>query len=505
MHNNSDREYDVCLLLEGTYPYIPGGVSSWVHDLIRSLPHLQFTGVSIMPSSEEEWKPRYEIPPNFSGLRHIYLHDPLPITPNRLHRVSKKSMRHIEHFHQGLKEGGFKSFPEVVQLFRDGKMPLHSLIHGKRSWNFVVQNYDPEENDSSFIDYFWTYRISHLSMFKILNSNLPRARMYHTISTGYAGLLAAVANVSMQRPILLTEHGIYFKERKIEISQAEWIYDAAGNTMRVGANLGELKDLWISLFNSLSKITYAHAAQIITLYEGNRQMQIADGAPAEKTRVIPNGIDIDRFLPIAKQKALGASKDTYTIGFVGRVVPIKDVKTFLRACKIVSMRMPDIQVYIMGPTEEDKFYYNECRELVEHLDLQKVVRFTGKVNILDYFPDLDVIVLTSISEAQPLVLLEANCAGIPAVATDVGACRELLEGRTEEDKAIGPSGLISRSADPLNTGDCILRLLENDELRRQMALSGLKRVQTFYNDADLYKAYKELYASLGATGSDLEN
>lgn len=505
MHEPDETPYDICLLLEGTYPYVSGGVSSWVHDLIKALPEFRFTGVIILPSSQEEWTPRYELPPNFSGLEHIFLHDPLPINNQLLKNVSRKSIQYMERFHEGMENFDFSDFPAVVKRFRDGEMPLHALIHGKRVWDYIVKRYGPEHNDDSFIDYFWTYRISHLSIFKMLSSKIPPARLYHSISTGYAGLLGAVANVVQKRPLLLTEHGIYFKERKIEISQAEWIYDSAGNKLHVGAQLGSLKELWVQLFHGLSKLTYAHAEQIITLYEGNRQMQLADGAPEERTRVIPNGIDIDRFLPIAKNRELGAQKEIYSIGFVGRVVPIKDVKTFIRACKIAHMSLRNIEVFIMGPTEEDKHYYSECRQLVEHLDLQQVVTFTGKVNVLDYFPRLDVIALTSISEAQPLVLLEANCAGIPAVATDVGACRELLEGRTPEDKALGPSGFISKSANPLDTAQQLMKIIENHDLRRAMAIAGVKRVKTFYRDTDLYKAYKTLYGSLAARGSGLEN
>ena len=64
---------------------------------------------------------------------------------------------------------------------------------------------------------------------------------------------------------------------------------------------------------------------------------------------------------------------------------------------------------------------------------------------------LDVVVLTSLSEGQPLVILEAYAAGLPVVATYVGACRELIEGGDEADRALGPSGIVTRVANPAET------------------------------------------------------
>src|SRR5579885_2330067 len=115
----------------------------------------------------------------------------------------------------------------------------------------------------------------------------------------------------------------------------------------------------------------------------------------------------------------------FLVGFVGRVVSIKDVKTFIRAIKIAQQMIPDLMSYIIGPTEEEPAYFQECCRLIELLDLEMVVHFTGSVDVQTYYSKLDVLVLTSLSEGQPLVILEGNCAGLPVITTDVGACREM--------------------------------------------------------------------------------
>ena len=66
-------------------------------------------------------------------------------------------------------------------------------MHGREAWDLLVERYNPEENKDSFIDYFWTFRFTHLPIFKMLQLELPKARVYHTISTGYAGLLGVIA------------------------------------------------------------------------------------------------------------------------------------------------------------------------------------------------------------------------------------------------------------------------------------------------------------------------
>ena len=495
----SEIEYDVCLLLEGTYPFVSGGVSTWVHNLIRALPEIRFTGVCILPTSKEEWVKKYETPDNFSGLEVVYIHDYELGQKGRLGgKRRRQQIQLLRGFHRRAFEKDYSLFEKVLPFFKEQKeegLTVHDMIYGKDAWDLLVEFYNPEENRESFIDYFWTYRFTHLPIFKILDTEIPKAKVYHTISTGYAGILGATAKDIYKRPLLLTEHGIYTKERKIEIAQAEWIYVAGGEQVRVQKELGAFQKLWIRLFESLGRITYQEADRIYTLYEGNRQLEIAEGADPEKIFVIPNGINIERFsrLKPIDLKERRDKDEPLKVGFVGRVVPIKDVKTFIRACKVVSLRLPSVKFYIMGPTDEDPDYHEECLELVEILRLQGLVEFTGEINVMDYYPILDLLVLTSVSEAQPLVILEANCAGIPVVASDVGACRELLEGRTNEDKALGPSGIVTGVADPVGTAQGIIDILSGDELRQKMSIAGRKRVESFYRESDLNREYLGIY------------
>jgi glycosyltransferase involved in cell wall biosynthesis len=112
--------------------------------------------------------------------------------------------------------------------------------------------------------------------------------------------------------------------------------------------------------------------------------------------------------------------------------------------------------------------------------------------------------LTSISEALPLVLLEGYAAGIPTVSTDVGSCRELVEGAAPEDRALGPSGLIVPIADPEATAEAAIKLLSNPERWKAAQTAAIARVERFYTQKMMYDSYRNIYkdALEGRLGRD---
>ena len=208
-----------------------------------------------------------------------------------------------------------------------------------------------------------------------------------------------------------------------------------------------MRDLWISVFEGYARACYDACTAITTLYSDNQHLQLALGAEARKLRVIPNGIDISRF----QGSGCASPDDRPTVALIGRVVPIKDVKTFIAAAATIRQRIANLRVLVMGPTDEDEAYFEECGQLVADFGMSDCVTFTGSVRIADLLPTIHVVVLTSLSEAQPLVLLEAGAAGIPCVATNVGACREIIEGTAGEEVTPEPGGFVTESSHPIRS------------------------------------------------------
>lgn len=491
---------DVCLILEGTYPYVSGGVSTWVHGLITSLREIKF-GIVHIGSRDIVRDFKYTMPSNLLDLRDVFIHEYSP--PEKLDLPKRGQPWHdLEQFHVGLRNKDASGFKSVMRGFCEHatrSIDGHDMLFSKEAWDLVQQLYRQSAPEVSYVDYFWTWRCTHLPIQRILAADIPEAGVYHTVSTGYAGMLAAMAKIRYQRPMLLTEHGIYAKERRIEIDQSTWINEpgmqaaAAASSMVVSDQRSFFRDWWIRMFAGLSRIAYRHADEIITLFEGNRELQIADGADPGRTRIIPNGIDVDKITRLRGNRTAWDGARPFRVGLMGRVVPIKDIKTFLRACRLMVDGIRPFEAYIMGPQDEDPEYRDDCLLLSSMLGLDGVVKFTGRINPDDYYPMLDVIVLTSISEAQPLVILEANCMGIPCVATNVGACPELLAGRSRADRDLGPSGLVTRIAAPQETADAVLQLARRPDLYAAMSAAGIKRTELFYREEDLNANYLELY------------
>jgi glycosyltransferase involved in cell wall biosynthesis len=333
----------------------------------------------------------------------------------------------------------------------------------------------------------------------VLKAAIPPARVIHTACTGYAGLAAATAKARTGAPMLLTEHGIYTKERRIEFNQATWIRDWDPREVVARSEMPYFEGLWTRHFESMSAIAYHSADSIYTLFDGNREKQVLEGADRAKVRVVPNGIDRDAFeRALARARDAGpVEKRRFTVGFVGRLTPVKDLVTLLRAMRLVADRVPDLAVEVLGPADEDSAYAADCRRLTEALGLSDIVTFRGRGDTAAALPNYDVLCLTSISEAQPLVVLEAGAAGVPVVATAVGSCPELLLGGTSEDRALGAGGILTPIASPGATAEAVLRLHASPELRRRMGEVLKTRVERSYGMGDMITSYGAIYDEHG--------
>ena len=295
------------------------------------------------------------------------------------------------------------------------------------------------------------------------------------------------------RPALLTEHGIYTKERRIEINRSDWIQDWDSGELVAERKAPYFRRYWIRQFEMMSRITYEYGDEVLTLYDGNTLEQIKDGCDPRKIRVIPNGIDLTRFGESAKAFDERPPQDRFTVCFVGRVCPIKDVITFISAMRLVADEVPNLRVRVMGPMDEDPEYAEMCQRHARQLGLENNLVFEGKVNVLEELPTVDVMVLTSISEAQPLVILEAGAVGIPTVATNVGSCNELLYGMSPEDRVLGSGGIVTPMASPGETAKAILTLYREPKQRERMRDTMRERVRRFYDQRDMVASYDELY------------
>nr|CRH06953.1 putative GT4 [Candidatus Magnetococcus massalia] len=483
---------DVCLIVEGTYPYVAGGVSGWTHDLIKTQKDLTFHLFAILPANAD-MKMRYELPSNVTGVSHIFL---APDGGNELPRLSaKKICKKLEpEIARFQSMGGLESLRNLLKIVKPyrNKLSRNALLNDRAAWDMTVALYKDLLGEGPFIDFFWTWRFLGGNLFTALLCDVPKARAYHAVSTGYAGLLLARCHLETKRPVVVTEHGIYTNERRIEITMADWLYEQPKADLQVEQLEKDVKSLWIDAFQSYSLTCYEACHEIITLYGGNQKFQLSDGANPDIMRIIPNGINWRNFVDLPSNKG----ERPPTIALIGRVVPIKDIKSFIRACGMLRKQIPNAVAFIMGPTDEDLEYFHECEELINHQGLEDMITFTGRVNLKEWMGKIDIQVLTSISEGQPLVILEAGSAGVPTVTTDVGGCREMIEGMADEDPPLGPAGEVTEVSNPAATARACAKLFTDSAWYEQCSTAIVARVKKHYNQEDLAEAYGEIYQQL---------
>lgn len=504
MNTNLNRQAplaDIALLLEGTYPYVPGGVSAWVEKMVRAFPQYTFALVFIGGRREDYRDPAYELPENIVHFEAHFIHEPADEVPVHACPGKREVFDRVSRMHDALRDPGTAGMVTSLlhgmlpMLGHHGDLSEHEFLHAERSWAMICERYEKYCTDPSFTDYFWTIRIMHKPIWQLMrvSERLLPARIYHTVSTGYAGFLGALLSLRYEKPLLVSEHGIYTKERKIDLLQSQWIRDNRGPFEKDVSQPGYLQELWVRFFQALGRICYEAADDIVSLYDGNRLRQIQDGAPAARTAIIPNGISISRFVPLRARRPAAVPP---VAAFIGRIVSIKDVKTFIRAVFTASRELPQLEGWIIGPDNEDPQYAQECRDLVASLGMQERCKFMGMQRIDDFLPPAGVVALSSVSEGLPLVVLEAFAAGVPVVTTDVGACRSLIEGSDEADRALGRAGRLVPIANPEKFAAALVELLKQQDVWHAAQAAGIARVERYYTDVLMQDSYQGLYEKL---------
>jgi glycosyltransferase involved in cell wall biosynthesis len=461
----------ICVICEGSYPFVAGGVSSWLQELILHMPQHEFIVWAIAAQEKQRGQYKYTTPANIVSIQDEYLdavlNEPMKrrLRPYRLDDTQKAAIR-------ALLSCRSPNWQTIFSMFgHDRKKSLGFLM--SQDFLKLLQEISAEDYPYvGFTDYFWTIRSMFLPLLYLLGGKLPEADLYHSVSAGYAGVLGAMAAAKYKKPFVLTEHGIYTREREEEILRTEWVPP-------------HFKDLWINMFYMFTRCAYDAADCVTSLFHRASLIQQEIGCLTDKCRVISNGVHAERLAGVRQKE----EDDFIDIGAVVRIVPIKDIKTMLYAFSLVCSERDNVRLHILGPKDEDEDYYEECLQLMHDLELEHVV-FTGRVDVKTYLEKIDFTLLTSISEGQPLAVLEAMASGRAVVATDVGNCRELLEGVNDD---YGKAGICVPVMHQGALADAMLTLCDDAQLRRQMGLSGQARVTALYGYEQMLRKYLLVY------------
>lgn len=209
---------------------------------------------------------------------------------------------------------------------------------------------------------------------------------------------------------------------------------------------------------------------LLAVSESVRQDLLGLGVgAADRIRVMPLGLELTPLsgaLPRGVLRRLSeAPADAPLVGVVGRLVPIKDLPTFLEAARRVRQEVPRARFVVVGDGVERAALEDRCRRL----GMDRAVRFLGWMSDMrDVYGDLDLVVNSSLSEGTPVALIEALAAGRPVVATRVGGTPDLLEN--------GRFGRLVAPVDPEALARAIVETLRAPDEARARAESGRAHV-----------------------------
>jgi hypothetical protein len=196
---------DVCLLVEGTYPYVAAASRRWVHDVICGHPELSFAVLYVGSYPGAHGEPRFKLPPNVVGLHRVFCQDaalaPLDGAGRSALREQIRSLRvelearpepsrtlfGLERMHVDGEAG-----PDVLAALACNDLTLPELLHGRPSFQLLTTIAERVAPDAPFLDLFWHYRAIFAPGAAPAAAPTVQARCYHAVATGYAGLLAAL-------------------------------------------------------------------------------------------------------------------------------------------------------------------------------------------------------------------------------------------------------------------------------------------------------------------------
>ena len=468
----------ICLVLEGCYPYVNGGVSTWMHQYITEMPEHEFVLWVIAAKAEDRDKFVYQLPSNVVEIHQVFLDDALRLKGTGVmdHAFTPEEIHALEE----LISSGNPDWDLLFSMYQVQRINPMSYLKSEAFLRAFEESLEKHYPYIAYADAFHSTRSRLLPVLYLLSTEVPKADCYHAICTGYGGLLASLGAYLYQKPLLLTEHGIYTREREEEIIGAQWVGKA-------------FKQQWIQFFYMLSVLIYSRAHRVTSLYRGAMQMQIDMGAAAEKCSVIANGISYEKFCHIPRKEEDGM----VDIGAVVRFAPIKDIKTMIYAFYELSTRMEHVRLHILGGVD-DQEYADECLALIEQLHLQDKILVPGRVNVVEYFAKLDFTLLTSLSEGQPLSVLESFAAGLPVVTTDVGSCSELILGIPPD--TFGRAGYFVPPMQREKLADAMEILASSREVRLSMGKIGQMRACTYFQYHTMLSKYRDLYKEVEELG-----
>jgi glycosyltransferase involved in cell wall biosynthesis len=474
----------VLLTTEGTYPFILGGVSTWCDVLVNGLTDIRWQVLPITAGGVRR-TPLYELGQSVEVVSHLELWSESVHPWNPLRRRGDR-----DDLPAALVEGLLRWRPDSAELgrtlvwCRDHASRVGPSFRSQAAWEgFLlalrsaladrshdgadVPAFDLQEATELYHTLYWVAR----SAAHATPEGTDAPDVLLVTAAGWACIPAVVHRLRHDVPLVLSEHGVYVREA----------YLAAVRSGRPPATR------WAAtrLARGLSLLCYEHADVVAPVTTANTHWERELGVDERRVRVIHNGVLVPRDVPQAPPGK--------RVVAIGRIDPLKDILTMLRAAAVVLEQDPEVSFEHFGNVPRgNEAYWEECKALHASLGLGERFEFCGPTD--DPFEELvhaNVALLTSISEGFPISVLEAMAHGRPVVATRVGGVPEALAG----------CGYVVAPGDHRALATGILTLAADPALAHQLGERGRVRAARQFGQAACLEGYRTLLSEL--TGIEL--
>jgi glycosyltransferase involved in cell wall biosynthesis len=476
----------VALVTEGTYPYERGGVATWCEQLITGLPDHEFDVVAIVAHPFQ--RVVYSLPPNVRRLRPVPLWGILSYVDERLDLSGRERRSRRRRSQAAAVEAGF--VPAWARLTREmlsaepSPARLHDLFLDLHEF---LERHDPDRTFAckavyqAFADEWQAAAPAHarptirdvIEVVHVLRRLLSvlalpplEADVVHGTAAGVSSLLGVVTKARKDTRFVLTEHGVYVREAFI--AQAKPSVSSAVRHVLGRFAVGT------------AMAAYLSADEVLPVAEFNKRWEVALATDPAKIRVVYNGVD-----PVT-HRPMPFPQGRPTLVSVGRIDPLKDLKTMIEAAAIVRAECPDVLVDIYGPVPHgNERYLDELLALRAELGLEDTVRFLGPTkDVAGAYATGHVVLVTSISEGFPFAVVEAMMNARPVVATGIGGIPE----------ALADTGLIVEARSPDQVALACLGLLRDLGKAEQLGAAARARALDNFTMSRFLFSYRQIYA-----------
>lgn len=483
------------MVCEATYPFYFGGLSTWCHGLMTDLDEISFDLLAICGSPQAQ--PRFELPSTVASYRPVPLwgiRTARELSPSIAGPDARRRIRATSD--DAIRSGFLPSLEVLLGQVLDGQRDdtafakaLHEMylflqghdfdrtFRSQPMWETICQQakllFPPAAVSRGYPDtqvsmaeltaasqwlYHWLFPLAR---------PLPAVDVAHATMAGLCSMVAVVAKLEHGAGFLLSEHGIYLRECYLAEHRSR------------GSLFGKL--LKLGFARRMTELAYAYADRVAPCCDYNHRWENRLGVDSERIRTAYYGADPERFVPVARVESRAP-----TVAWAGRIDPLKDVETLLRAAAVVRDVRPDIQFRLFGgvPVGNEQ-YHARCLDLYDKLNLAEWVTFEGFASdTATVYAEADLVVLSSISEGFPYATLEAMLCGRPVVATSVGGIAE---------QVTPDCGRIVPPRNPKALGEAILEVLADEDLRSRLANASRERATSLFSLERFRATHRTIY------------